>query len=134
MALDFTTACVGRSQDRHDMGRTGYLSGMAAEDRVEREYARRGYPAIARRWRGRAGEVDLVLRDGDGLVFVEVKKSRSFARAVERLTARQIGRLTQAAEEFVGTQPLGSLTDVRFDVVLVDGSGQLRVIENALAC
>ncbi|SMX38964.1 YraN family protein [Maliponia aquimaris] len=133
MALDFVTGCAGGLRDRQATGRTGYLSGMAAEDRVERDYARRGYPAIARRWRGQAGEVDLVLRDGDGLVFVEVKQSRSFARAVERLTARQVARLVQAAEEFVGTQPRGSLTEVRFDVALVDGTGQLRVIENALA-
>lgn len=134
MALDFGAAAADGSPDRHGRGRTGYLSGLAAEDRVERDYARRGYPVIARRWRGQAGEVDLVLRDGDGLVFVEVKKSRSFARAAERLSERQIGRLVQAAEEFSGTQPKGSLTEVRFDVALVNGTGQLRVIENALAC
>ena len=64
--------------------------------------------------------------------MVEVKKSRSFARAADRLSQRQIGRLMQAAEEFLSTQPRGSLTDVRFDVALVNARGEIKVIENAL--
>lgn len=87
---------------------------------------------MARRWRGQAGEIDLIMQDGDGVVMVEVKKSRSFARAADRLTQRQIGRLMLAAEEFLGTQPRGSLTNVRFDVALVNAHGEIKVIENAL--
>ena len=73
-----------------------------------------------------------VVRDGDGLVFVEVKRGRSFDSAIDHLRPRQIARLQRAAEEFVGTQPLGMLTDMRFDVALVDGVGAIRVIENAI--
>ena len=72
------------------------------------------------------------MRDGDGLIFVEVKKSRSFQRAAERLSRQQMNRIISAAEEFLGTQPRGSLTDVRFDLAMVDGYGQIRVIENAI--
>lgn len=117
---------------RRAAGRCGYHAGLAAEDGVASDYARRGYPLLARRWRGQAGEIDLVMQDGDGVIMVEVKKSRSFARAAERLSQRQIERLVQAAEEFLGTQPDGSLTDVRFDVALVNAHGEIRVIENAL--
>jgi putative endonuclease len=113
-------------------GQAGHLAGTAAEAAVERDYARRGYPAVARRWRGHAGEIDLVLQDGAGIVFVEVKKSRSFERAVEGLSQRQIGRLQLAAEEFLGTLPRGSLTEARFDVALVNSVGEIQVIENAL--
>ncbi|MBW4984655.1 YraN family protein [Mameliella sp. CS4] len=127
MALDFAGVA-----GRVDTGRCGYHAGLAAEIGVAADYARRGYPLLARRWRGRSGEIDLVLRDGDGVIVVEVKKSRNFDRAVERLSQRQIGRLLRAGEEFLGTMPRGSLTDIRFDVALVNGHGEIRVIENAL--
>lgn len=140
MALDFTngTALMPGSSPRHQsrrrVGKTGYLAGLSAENAVEKDYARRGYPVISRRWRGQGGEIDLVLRDGAGIVIVEVKKSRSFSRAMDRLSQRQIARLCSAAEEFVGTQPRGALTDIRFDVALMNDRGEIRVVENALAC
>jgi putative endonuclease len=132
MPLDFS-GYPSAGRQRQDEGRTGHHAGAAAEDCVAEAYARRGYPILQRRWRGRGGEIDLIARDGDGLVFVEVKKSRSFARAAERLSQRQVMRLWAAAEEFLGSQPRGALTDVRFDVALVDGRGALRVIENAFS-
>ncbi|MCV2882673.1 YraN family protein [Actibacterium sp. XHP0104] len=115
------------------MSATGYLAGLAAEETVARDYLRRGLKLAGRRWRGRSGEIDLIARDGDGLVFVEVKKSRSFARAAERLTRRQIDRILMAAQEFCAGEPLGQLTEMRFDVALVDGAGRLEILENVLA-
>lgn len=117
---------------KKDAGRIGYEAGASAELRVAQDYERRGFPLARRRWRGQGGEIDLIVRDGDGLIFVEVKKSRSFRHAAERLSRRQMNRIVSAAEEFLGTQPLGSLTDVRFDLAMVDGYGQIRVIENAI--
>ena len=40
-------------------------------------------------------------------------------------------RLYASAEEYLGQMPDGSLTDVRFDVALVNGRGEVRIIENA---
>lgn len=117
---------------KRDAGRIGYEAGASAELRVAQDYERRGFPLARRRWRGQGGEIDLIVRDGDGLIFVEVKKSRSFQRAAERLSRQQMNRIISAAEEFLGTQPRGSLTDVRFDLAMVDGYGQIRVIENAI--
>ena len=111
----------------------GYRAGLSAEDRVAADYAHRGYRLAARRWRGKGGEIDLVFEDGEGLVFVEVKKGGSFDGALAHLTRRQIGRLCAAAEEYAGGCPRGSLTDLRFDVALMDGIGDIRVIENAFA-
>lgn len=129
-ALHATQGTTGMAE-RQITGRCGYHAGLAAEDGVAQDYARRGYPLLAQRWRGHAGEIDLVVADGDGVIIVEVKKSRSFSRAAERLSQRQIGRLMRAGEEFLGTRPRGSLTDIRFDLALVDGHGAIRVIENA---
>lgn len=112
-------------------GQTGYHAGRVAEDIVARDYAARSCVIVAKRWRGAGGEIDLVVRCGDQVVFVEVKKSASFAKAATRLGQRQMDRLVAAGSEFLAGEPLGQLTDVRFDLALVNGQGQVRVIENA---
>ena len=99
---------------------------------MARHYARLGLGVVEVRWRGEAGEIDLVLRDGDGVVFVEVKAARDHAGAARALTPRQIARLLEAGAEYLGTLPTGQLTEARFDVALVDRSGAVEVIENAL--
>lgn len=112
-------------------GQTGYLAGLSAEDQVAVRYARTGCTVVAKRWRGSGGEIDLILRDADCLIFVEVKKSRSHARAAERVLPRQMQRICAAASEFVADEPMGQDTEMRFDVALVDASGQIEILENA---
>jgi len=112
-------------------GLTGYHAGLAAEDIVARDYQERDHLIVARRWRGQSGEIDLVTRDGETVVFVEVKKSRSFATAAARLGRRQMARIVASAGEFLAGEPRGQLTDVRFDLAVVNGMGGLNVIENA---
>ena len=111
--------------------KTNYHAGLAAEDIIARTYAERGCIEAARRWRGQGGEIDLIMRDGDSVVFIEVKKSTTHRRAVERVTRRQMDRICIAASEFVGREPRGMLTPMRFDVATVDHSGQVQVITNA---
>ena len=113
-------------------GAVAHRAGLAAEAQVAADYARRGMATAALRWRGCAGEIDLVARSGAEVIFVEVKKSRSFAAAAARVSPRQIRRLLAAAGEFLDGEPLGSLTPMRFDVALVDVHGRIEVLENAL--
>lgn len=117
--------------DKVERGRRAWYSGAAAEDSVERLYLRRGLSVAARRWRKGGGEIDLILRDGDGLVFVEVKKARDFARAADRISARQIARIHAGAALFLAQEPLGELTPCRFDVALVNETGETRILESA---
>lgn len=112
-------------------GVISYHSGLAAEHQVAADYSRRGYELCQQRWRGKGGEIDLIARDGDGFIFIEVKKSRDFARAVERLSQRQLQRIHNAANEFIGQMPLGLDTPARIDVALVNSVGQIEIIENA---
>lgn len=114
-------------------GALAYRSGLAAEDSVAARYEHSGRAIVARRWRGSAGEVDLIARDGAGFIFIEVKKSRTHAEAAERLSQRQIARIFDTASEFVADKPQGSMTEMRFDVALVDGMGRIDILENALA-
>ncbi|HCP81817.1 MAG TPA: hypothetical protein DIT67_09585 [Octadecabacter sp.] len=116
---------------RQSRGLTSYHAGLAAEDIVAQSYARAGHRVLAKRWRGSCGEIDLVSQDGEGVIFIEVKKSRSHAQAATHLTRRQMDRIYGAGSEFLATQPRGQLTDVRFDLALVDEAGRVDVIENA---
>lgn len=116
---------------RKRRGKQAYFAGAAAEAQVADDYRRRGFAEEQRRWRGQQGEIDLVMRDGDALVFVEVKQSRSFERAAESLSERQMRRICGTAEEYLERMPMGQLTEMRFDVALVDGSGAIRIVENA---
>ena len=118
---------------KHSIGLRSYHSGLAAEAQVAQLYERRGNVLIAQRWRGTSGEIDLILRDGAQVIFVEVKHSRTHAQAAEHLSARQIARLYAAAAEYVENEPLGQLTEVRLDAALVDGAGQIEILQNFAA-
>ena len=108
-----------------------YYAGLSAEQRIAQDYERRGFVVARRRWRGAGGEIDLITRDSNGLVFIEVKQSRTIARAAERLNRRQMNRIYASAEQFLAGEPDGQLTNVRFDVALVDQAGEFEIIENA---
>lgn len=114
-------------------GARSYHAGIAAEDSVARFYDRSGRAVCARRWRGLSGEIDLIARQGAEVIFIEVKQSATHAEAAENLTQRQMDRIYGAASEFLAGEPGGQLTDVRFDVALVDGAGRIEILENAFA-
>jgi len=117
---------------RQRRGQTNHRSGAAAEEQVEQSYLRSGHHLRNRRWRGGVGEIALVLEKAGEIVFVEVKASGSHATAARALRSGQIKRLLQSAEAYIGQLPHGLLTPMRFDVALVDRTGRVDVIENAL--
>lgn len=131
MPFDFVSSPA--RQSRKQRGLTNHLAGHAAEDSVARLYEDRGIAICAKNWRGSVGEVDLVGRDGDVVVFVEVKRSSTHDIAASHVSRAQIGRIFSTVEEFVAGEPKGLLTDVRIDLALVDGLGRIEVIENAFA-
>jgi putative endonuclease len=112
-------------------GSTSYHAGLAAEAAVEEYYTRSGRPICERRWRGAAGEIDLIARDGEGVIFIEVKQSATHAEAALHLTPRQMARIAASAADFLAGEPDGQLTPARFDVALVDGQGRIEILENA---
>jgi putative endonuclease len=114
-------------------GAVSYHAGLCAEDSVAQVYQRAGQQIVARRWRGSAGEIDVIVRDGDKIIFIEVKKSRSHSAAAERLSPRQMQRIWQTASEFLGGEPRGQNTDSQFDVALVDSVGRIEILQNAFA-
>lgn len=131
MPFDFVSSPA--RQTRKARGLTNYLAGHAAEASVARLYEDRGVSICARNWHGSTGEIDLIGRDGDVVIFVEVKQSRTHDLAASHLSDAQIRRIFATVDEFVAGEPRGLLTDVRIDLALVDGQGRIEVLENAFA-
>lgn len=129
-APDFRETSV--ASRRRSEGSVGYHKGLSAESQVIRHYESLGAKLLHHRWRGSAGELDLILELGDDIIMVEVKASRSLAQAATRLSPRQCQRIFQTAEEYLATCPRGQLTPMRLDVALVDNEGTIEILENAL--
>lgn len=118
--------------ERHQRGVVSHLAGLSAEQQVAALYQRTGLRIAAQRWRGRyGGEIDLVARLGDTVIFIEVKKSRTHVGAAARVSLRQMKRIWVSAEEFISVLPEAANLNMRFDVALVDGAGKIEILENA---
>jgi putative endonuclease len=121
------------SNPRRAWGRRNHKAGLAAEETAAALYRERGAEVLARRWRGgrdaSGGEIDLIVRFPDILVFVEVKSGRS-ALGRDAITPAQWLRLETAAQAYMLTSQTGDLP-VRFDAVFVGPDGVADVVENA---
>jgi putative endonuclease len=109
--------------------------GKSGEDLACRELEHRGYVIVARRYRVRSGELDIVARDGPTIVFVEVKTrvDRMFGDAAEAVTPLKQLRMTRLAEEYLMRHRLSDCP-CRFDVVTIlagSGAPTIEVIQNA---
>lgn len=104
--------------------------GKTGEDLACRELERRGYAIVARRYRRRGGELDIVARDGPTLVFVEVKarQGRSCGEAAEAVTALKRRRIVQLAMEYMVRNRLADCP-CRFDVVSIHFEAGGPVVE-----
>jgi len=108
-------------------------AGNHGEERAATYLASRGLAILARNFRTRLGEIDLVARDGDVLVFVEVRlrSSGSFGGALESITPHKQRRIQAAANQFL--QRVRGSPRCRFDVVLIEG-GEVRWLRAAFEC
>jgi len=105
--------------------------GADGEARAAAWYAARGYEVVTRNWRCRDGELDLVVRKGAELVFVEVKTRTTdrFGIPAEAVTPTKQRRLRGLAIRYLADTG-ASAPRLRFDVVAILG-GRLEVIEAA---
>jgi len=107
-------------------------AGARAEDLCAELLRRSGLRVVARNWRCRHGEIDLVAEDGGTLVFAEVRyrRNESFGGAAASVTAGKQARLIAAARLYLMRRPDA---DCRFDVLLLDtlDAERIRWIRNA---
>lgn len=95
--------------------------GSAAEDAAAAFLAGRGLELLERNYRCRFGEIDLVLRDGPTLVFVEVRYrgNAAFGGAAESITASKREKLLRTARHYMAAHR--RFPACRFDAVLLNG-------------
>lgn len=103
--------------------------GAAHEDAAARHLERAGLSVLARNVTCRVGEIDIVLRDRELLVFAEVRYRRDadFGSAFESVDARKQRRLVAAARWYLGANPQLAETPCRFDVIAVTGAAPYRI-------
>lgn len=96
--------------------------GFDAEELVFRHLRSRGLRPVARNFRTRRGEIDLIMLDGDCLAFIEVRyrTSRSFVDALQTVDARKQAKLANAAAMFLSMHGRFRHNTCRFDVVGID--------------
>ena len=95
--------------------------GKAGEDAACRFLRNQGLTLVTENFRCRMGEIDLIMRDGTTLVFIEVRlrQSENFHSGAESITRSKIRRLLHTAELFLQAYPEPDDTDFRFDVVSI---------------
>ena len=105
--------------------------GAVGEEAALAWYLANGYEVMARNWRCRDGELDLVLRRGRTFVFCEVKArtTNAFGAPVEAITREKQARLRRLAARWLDESPLHA-AEIRFDVASVLG-GALEVLQGA---
>ena len=101
--------------------------GARAEQLAAEHLERRGCRVVDRNYRYRGGELDLVVRDGDTLVFVEVRLRRGgdFGGAAASLTAAKRARIVAAAGLYLARLP--RTPPCRFDAILLDALDPARI-------
>ena len=106
--------------------------GRLGEDAARRDLVRRGMKFLLANFRSRHGEIDLILRDDDCLVFVEVKtrSSEDWTRPAAAVDARKRRLLSLTAEDYL-RQLENRRVKSRFDVVeVLLGAGEVREIRH----
>jgi len=113
-------------------GSRAFHNGLAAEDIAARHYIALGAVELARRWKTKHGEIDLIFQQGGVIIFVEVKARKTHDLAAGAITSKQQQRLLNCAHEYLAKHA-DMNADCRFDLAMVDGQGQCGILENILA-
>ena len=103
-----------------------FLSGVQAEEIACNYLQRQGLTLLERNYRCRRGEIDLIMQEGETLVFIEVRYRRSnrFGSAAETVNSAKQARITATAQHYLSR--LSRLPHCRFDVVALTPSNDNR--------
>jgi putative endonuclease len=96
-----------------------FRTGLSAEARAAAFLIAKGYRILAKRFRTRYGEIDLIARRRNLIVFVEVKARATLDDAAYAVTPRQQRRIIDAAQAWLMAHPEHAEFDLRFDAMLI---------------
>jgi putative endonuclease len=96
-----------------------FRTGLSAESRAAVTLIAKGYRIMARRFRSGVGEIDIIAKRRNTVIFVEVKARARLDDAAWSVTPQQQARIIAAAEAWIATHPQHANCDFRFDAFLV---------------
>jgi putative endonuclease len=99
--------------------RAAYRRGHAGEQLAALRLLLTGYRILARRYRTKVGEIDLIARRGNVIAFVEVKRRDALAAGLEAVTPQARIRIRRAAELYLRRNPDLADRALRFDVMVI---------------
>lgn len=101
-------------------------SGQTAEKLARQHLEQNGLTLVAQNWRCKRGELDLIMLEGNTLVFVEVRfrKHAAWGGALESVDMRKRGKLILAAQQYLQSEPRWSKSPCRFDVIAIEPGKQ----------
>jgi putative endonuclease len=114
--------------------------GRAYETLAIKFLQRRGLQLVTRNYQCRGGEIDLIVKQGNTLIFVEVRyrQASTFGSAVESVTRAKQARIVHCARHYLMRHPNLSGCDLRFDIIGICQNGnsrgyQVEWLDNAFA-
>lgn len=109
--------------------------GTAGEDRAAAFLPGKGWLVLERNFRIRGAEIDVIARKDDQIVFVEVKAWNTLppSELEFSIDGRKQGRIARAARYYVSRRREAAGCRLRFDVIYLGGSGEVRHIEGAFS-
>jgi putative endonuclease len=108
-----------------------FRHGLSAESRAALLLVAKGFRIVARRFKTQVGEVDIIARRRQTLLFVEVKARARYDDAAEAVTTKQQERIVAAAQYWLAYHPDDCTKHIRFDVVLITPGRLPRHIADA---
>ena len=96
-----------------------FQTGLSAESRCAAWLLAKGYRILARRFRSRAGEIDIIARRRGVTAFIEVKARATLDEAAYAITPVQQRRIIAAAEAWLASHPQYANDELRFDAMLI---------------
>ncbi|MEX1196654.1 MAG: YraN family protein [Pseudohongiellaceae bacterium] len=121
--------------DERSRGGENRLKGLALEQQGGRYLSAHGLRMLGSNYHCRAGEIDLIMQDGDTLVFIEVRFRRSGLRGspVETVTPAKQRKLIRCARHYLMSHRLQDAVPCRFDVLGIGPGNRMTWIRNAFS-
>ncbi|MEM8703365.1 MAG: YraN family protein [Pseudomonadota bacterium] len=122
---------MARSGRQSETRRKAHALGLSAESRAAWYLRLTGWRILKRRYKTKAGEIDLIARKRKTVAFVEVKARKTRNAALDAVTPASQKRITRAARIFVSEHPKAGFFTLRFDVIVIRPWALPERIENA---
>jgi len=111
--------------------KTSFTLGIEAEEKAIKYLLNNQYLILAQRFKTKFGEIDILAKENNTIICIEVKKRQTLTQAAECITLKQQERIINAYEYWLQLNHINPFSlEVRLDVILIAGN-QLQHIKNA---